>query len=269
MQITCLRCGRQQSITSQPRGTKVRCAGCDALIDVPDDSQIPSSSQISERAFPSYLNRNNTPSISNDAIILTAVICLFVLVLVIVTSAVISLVTADPSEAAVSEVPTETAVAATRFVFDEGYSIMLPLEFKQLSRQESERGYAVYRFQDGEGCRFTTAIIPNEAYSRMTSPPRDYAKALVKSVPELSEGVDGDVQPTRVTVGSLPATIFRFYEKENYRGVNFTYHMVVMDRGKKLVLRFAGKYGGFSETAENITMPDHWYDALLTLKEER
>ncbi|MDG2223977.1 MAG: hypothetical protein P8L85_21535 [Rubripirellula sp.] len=245
------------------------------MIDVPDDSQqpvpaqLPSSPRISERSFPNYLNRNNTPSISNDLIIYTAIICLFILILLIVASMVFRRVMADPVEATVAEVPSETAIAATRFEFDEGYSIMLPLEFKELSRQETERGYAVYRFQDGEGCRFTAAIIPNEAYSRMTSPPRDYAKALIKSVPELSEGVDGDVQPTRVTVGSLPATIFRFYEKETYRGVNFTYHMVVMDRGKKLVLRFAGKYGGYSERSESITMPDHWYDSLLTLKEKR
>ena len=60
--------------------------------------------------------------------------------------------------------------------------------------------------------------------------------------------------------------LFRFYEKETFRGVVFTYYMVSMDRGKKLVLKVAGKYGNYSDTDSLINMPDHWYEAMQTLK---
>lgn len=67
----------------------------------------------------------------------------------------------------------------------------------------------------------------------------------------------------------MSASLFRYYEKETYRGVTFTYYMVVMDRGRKLVLKFAGKYGGYKEKDDVIAWPDHWYDALMTLEHVR
>jgi hypothetical protein len=59
------------------------------------------------------------------------------------------------------------------------------------------------------------------------------------------------------------------YEKETYRVVTFTYFMVAMDPERKLVLKIAGKYGGYHEQDENITLPDHWYESLLTLRHVR
>jgi hypothetical protein len=156
-----------------------------------------------------------------------------------------------------------------RTVFQEGYSMILPPGFKQESREETERGYIVYRFRSEDGYRFTLAIIPNESIDRFTNLPQNLSKALVKGVRELSEGMDVEVQSVRVTAGVMPATVFRYYEKETYRGVTFTYLMVAMDSGRKIVLKIAGKYGGYSEHDEDIILPDHWYDSLLTLRHER
>lgn len=153
--------------------------------------------------------------------------------------------------------------------FQEGYSMELPTGFKQESREETERGYIVYRFRSDEGYRFTLAIIPDESIDRFTAPPQDYSKALVKSVRELSQGIDVEVQPRRVNVDGMKANVFYYWEKETYRGVTFTYLMVAMDRGRKLLLKFAGKYGGYHDQDEDIVLPDHWYDSLLTLRHER
>ncbi len=147
--------------------------------------------------------------------------------------------------------------------------MMLPTGFKQESREETERGYIVYRFRSEEGYRFTLAIILDDSIDRFTMPPRDYSKALVKSVPELSQDIDAEIQPRRETVDGMPATVFHYYEKETYRGVTFTYLMVAMDRGKKLVLKIAGKYGGYHWQDDDIVLPDHWYDSLLTLRHFR
>lgn len=145
----------------------------------------------------------------------------------------------------------------------------LPPGFKQLSREETQRGYIVYRFRSEDGCKFTLAIIPNESTEQFTNPPKDLSEALIKSVPELSEGLDAELQPTRVTADLMPASMYRYYEKETYRGVTFTYFMVAIDRGTKLYAKFAGKYGGYRESDQDIIMPDHWYDSLLTLRHER
>ena len=162
----------------------------------------------------------------------------------------------DPSEAQ----PTE---------FSEGYSIILPSGFQQDSRREYENGNIVYRFRGEERCQMTFAVISDEALHRFSAPPQKYSDALVKSVPELSEGIDGDILAERVSADGMPATFFRFFEKETYRGVVFTYYMVAMDRGTKLVLKIAGKYGGYDENEKNIVMPDHWYDSMLTLRHIR
>ena len=164
------------------------------------------------------------------------------------------------AEGVVEKQPTE---------FREGYSIILPSGFQQASRKEYEGGNIVYRFHGEERCQMTFAVISDEALHRFSAPPQKYSDALVKSVPELSEGIDGDILAERVSADGMPATFFRFFEKETYRGVVFTYYMVAMDRGTKLVLKIAGKYGGYDENEKNIVMPDHWYDSMLTLKHIR
>ena len=143
--------------------------------------------------------------------------------------------------------------------------MILPAGFKQESREETQRGYIVYRFRSEKGYKLTLAMIP----TKDRFPPKDYSEALVKSVPELSQGIDAELQPTRFTVDGLQANVFFYYEKETYRGVTFTYLMVAMDSGRKLVLKFSGKYGGYHEQDESITPPDHWRDSLLSIRRVR
>lgn len=153
--------------------------------------------------------------------------------------------------------------------FQEGYCMAMPTGFKEISRSETDRGYIVYRYQHQDGCKFTFAIIPDESVDRFTALPKDYSKTLVKSVPELSQDIEGEVDPVPISISGMSAKLFRFYEKETYRGVLFTYLMFVMDRDRKLVLKFAGKYGGYREDADLIEMPDHWEDALSTFRHIR
>ena len=143
----------------------------------------------------------------------------------------------------------------------------MPAGFKQEPREETGANI-IYRAKTKEGYQFTFVIIRNESYDRFSKLPDTYDKALVKSVPELSTGVESDVQPKRVSAGVMNANVFRYYERETYRGVLFTYHMVAMDKGRKLVLRFSGKYGGFHDQEENISMPEHWLESLMTLGHE-
>ena len=147
--------------------------------------------------------------------------------------------------------------------------MILPPGFTQESREETKRGYIVYRFRTPERYRFTFAIIPSKSIDRTTRPPDEFQKALVKSVPELSSNDDAEVQPRRVAVDRMPASVFQYWVRETYRGVTFNYFMVAIDPGRKLVLRFAGKYGDYHADEENITLPEHWYDSLLTLRHIR
>lgn len=191
------------------------------------------------------------------------------LILVVGVAVLWSSMAVEPPGTTVESVQVESDSSKDRTAFQEGYSMVLPIGFKQESKEETERGYIVYRFRSDEGYKFTFAIIPDESIGRFTNPPNDLSRALVKSVPELSEGVDGEVPPQRVTADGMAATVFRYYETETYRGVTFTYLMVALDPGRRLVLKFAGKYGGYSEQDEDIMMPDHWYDSFITLRRER
>lgn len=271
MLITCRGCGKQLPIDHHFSGSQIRCGGCKTLIDVPVSQPIdvPSVSRPVAPPLPVRSHKSSSKSISDKSIIITAASCLFGLILVIGAAILWISLTKDPVQASVEVVPEEVVSKTKLAEFEEGYTMMLPNGFKQASREETERGYVVYRFRSEEGYRFTLAIIPNESIDRFTTPPKDFSSAHIKSVRELSEGLDVEVQPMRVTADDMPASVFRYYEKETYRGVNFVYFMVAMDHGRKLVMKMAGKYGGYSEEDENITMPSHWYDALLTLRRVR
>lgn len=265
----------------------MRCPSCRRLMTIPNRtaSQVPDSnpgsaipstplplpavSAVSQPPFSMQPNKYSNNSISNDAIILTAVSCLFGLILVVGSAILWMSLTKIPPKPTVELVQEEGGSTKERTEFQEGYSIVLPAGFKQESREETERGDIVYRFRSDEGYRFTLAIIPDESIDRFTNPPQSLSEALVKSVPELSEGFDVEIQPMRITADRMRATVFFYYEKETYRGVTFTYVMVAMDRGRKLVLKIAGKYGGYHEQDENINLPDHWHDSLLTLRHVR
>ena len=92
--------------------------------------------------------RMGNASISNQALILTAMACVAGLLLAVLAMAVLfHFLTPRPT-------PTNVPVAAAeaeddalnRVDFREGYSITLPPGFRQQSREETERGYIVYRF---------------------------------------------------------------------------------------------------------------------------
>lgn len=213
-----------------------------------------------------HFNQDPEPSISNQSIIVTAVSCLLALILVIGTAVLISSLMKSPSvpiEEAV-QAPDPPEVAAT--YFQEGYSIVPPDGFELESREERENGVIIYRFRGQERCRFTFAILPDESIDRFTSTPTDYSATVVASIPELSEDIGGEVDPLRDVVGGMSANVFRFYEKETYRGVHFTYLMIALEPGKKLILKIEGKYGAYHENDTDISMPEHWLDALKTFR---
>ena len=227
-----------------------------------------------QAARPLQSHQRNTGSVSNDsisnfAVIITAVSCLGGLLLVIGATLLLSRWMRIQAVPVSDTGQVDSGPKIERTQFQEGYSMILPSGFQQESREDNDRGQVVYRFRSEDGYRMTVAIISDESVARFSSPPQVYSEALVKSVPELSEGIEDEIQGERVIADGMPATCFRFYEKETYRGVVFTYFMVAIDRGTKLVLKIDGKYGGYDENAKNIVMPDHWYDSLLTLKRFR
>lgn len=215
-------------------------------------------------------SRYDNTRLSNNAIIITAVSCLCGLILVIGSVILFSSLRKKLSSPSIVDVvPEESGPKLELAELQEGYEMMLPAGFKFFSREETDRGYIVYRFRSPEGYRFTLAIILDESIRRFTSPPKDFSKTLVKGVPELSENVAGEVRPEHVPAGSMPATLFRLYQTETYRGITFIYVMVAMDPGKKIVMRIEGKYGGYDANDEVTDWPDHWYDSLLTLRHAR
>lgn len=207
-------------------------------------------------------------SISNNTIVIAAILCLGGLIFVIATTLVISKVSYEPTSALTEaeKAKAETPKAPVVTEFKEGYSMILPSGFGKKTRRETEAGDTVYTFTGENGCKLTFALIKDDTLSRYSSPPKTYPASLIPHIPELSTGIDGEVAPERFTVGGMPTVLFRFYEKETYRGVVFTYYMVSMDRGQKLALKVAGKHGNYSESESNIIMPNQWYDAMLTLQ---
>jgi hypothetical protein len=207
-------------------------------------------------------------SISNNTIVIAAILCLGGLMLVIATTLAISKLFYEPprvtTEAAETTEKTPKSPVITEF--KEGYSMTLPKGFGKQTRRETATGDTVYTFTGDNGCKLTFALINDDSLDRFSSPPKTYPASLIQHIPELNTGIDGEVAPERVTVGGMPTVLFRFYEKETFRGVLFTYYMVSMDRGKKLVMKVAGKHGNYSDGDLNINMPNHWYDAMLTLK---
>lgn len=206
-------------------------------------------------------------SISNNAIIIAAILCLGALILVVVLTLIVSKAFPEPELAELSaEQDAAAANAPVATVFKEGYSMILPSGFSQKTRRETAAGDIVYGFSAKDGCKVTFAIINDKTLNRFSAPPRSYTDALIKHIPELSQGIEGEVAPAHFSVGGMQSVFFQFYEKETYRGVVFTYYMVTMDRGIKLVLKITGKYGNYSEMDTNINMPAHWQDAMMTLK---
>ncbi len=206
-------------------------------------------------------------SISNNAIVISAILCLGGLTLVVVSTLITSKLLQKSAEITVSEDSAQQAAESPVVTeFKEGYSMILPLGFSGQNRRETEAGYIIYTVSGDNGCKLSFALINDDTLGRFASPPKTYKDSLIQRIPELSTDIEGEVAPERISINGLPSVLFRFYEKETFRGVVFTYYMVSMDRGKKLVLKIAGKHGNYSDQDLNINMPDQWYDAMLTLK---
>jgi hypothetical protein len=212
-------------------------------------------------------------SISNAAIGIAAILCFGGLLLVISVTLIIGKVFYESEDNALSSEQNQVDSAAQPSVseFEEGYSFMLPAGFGKRTRRETADGDVVYGFSGEDGCTLTFAIFDDKSTDSLylPSPPKTYAEAIVKSVPELDHQIDGEIQPVHFSLDGMPGVFFRFYEKETYRGVVFTYYMVAVDRGKKLVLKTSGKHGKISELSKSIQMPSHWYDAMMTLRHLR
>ena len=205
---------------------------------------------------------------SNNAILITALSCLGGLILIIGATLILSRLLSH-QEFSMAEAGQDQVVVMPPIEFSEGYSMILPSGFQQESKREYENGTIVYRFGGEERCKLTFAIVKDKEQNAFAPPPLNYTDALIKGLPELSQGIDGEIMAERVGIDGMSATLFRFYEKETYRGVVFTYYMVAMDSGTKLVVKITGKYGGYDEHATDISMPEHWYDSMLTLKHVR
>lgn len=289
MLVDCV-CGNRSRVPTSSSGTEVRCPGCQRLMRIPNPPAEGNPASISEGSYPTTplpLPRSGTTAASSVAqapidhpypvqpkqqstndnipIIITAVSCLFGLVLLIGTVIVFDNFSDDPPSANVEPLQEESdSMTTERVDFQEGYSMLLPAGCKQESRQETERGNIVYRFRSEEGYGLTVAIIPDESIDRFSTPPKEIRQAFVKGVPELDLDINVEVQPKHLSLNGMRAVLFRFCEQEVYTGVRFTYLMVVLDTRRKLVLNFAGKHGD----DQQITWPHHWYDSLVTLRSE-
>lgn len=269
MQITCPGCGCQLPVESHLAGTNIQCGGCNTLVQVPNSPEPIGLPPAAPDAYvdPHFARKPvRSDWMGNESLIITAASCLLcvmiVVGIVILTRAYTEPVATEEAVATVEDIEPE----APRTFFKEGYSIELPDGFKRQSREKLEEGVTVYRFETEKGYRFTMAIIPDESVDRFSHPPDDLSGALFDGVKDLRYGPKADLKPSKVIVDSMGASIFRYYERETFRGITFTYVMAVLDPGKKLILRFSGRYGGFHEDEENFEMPSHWYESLKSFE---
>lgn len=211
--------------------------------------------------------------ISNHSLAVTAICCVFLVAFMALAFLIwyrLSPVGPEQiSESTEQAEVLESVPQVRRTYFDEGYSIVLPAGFTREKKEETRLGYTVYRYRTPEGYQFIFAIVPDPSITRFTPPPKDYSETLIKGIPGLNEGLDGELLPQRVVVDSMSANVFRFYEKETFRGVNFTDCMAVIVPEHLLLLKFSGKYGNYNEKDANIVMEDDWYNSLLSLRRVR
>jgi hypothetical protein len=290
-------CGNRSCVPTSSSGSELRCPSCHRMMRIPNPpaprlatnlhpggtlpatpppvlpkSQTSSAALGRSAASQPYRVQPKRQPASNLPIIITAVSCLVGLALLIGTAILVDnfsddLTTANQAANTAEEPANEASslLAAKRVAFQEGYSMSLPVGCEPVSREQTDRGYIVYRFRNEHGLRLTIAIIPSETFARNSKPPQEISQTSVKGVSELNLHADTKVTPTYVVVDRMRAAAFRFYEKQTYSTrFTFTYRMVAMDEGRKLVLNFHGMYGD----ENSLTPPQHWYDSLLTLRRE-
>ena len=135
----------------------------------------------------------------------------------------------------------------------------------KVSEETGEEGQTVLRYSGEDGCHFIFALITDPAWDRFTSPPAVYDEAVVPNIQGLDEALGSELLAQRIGVQGMPASLFQFYERETFRGIDFTYLLVAMHRGNKVMMKFGGKYNRYKEDVEFVNMPEHWREYLLTL----
>ncbi len=279
-------CGNQCRI---PEATsEFCCPECQHLMRIPDPSAPKIPTIPTNPVFPSGpLASANAPSsgdfnhpyqakrqtsrkpskYSDKAILYTAVASVLGLI-VVVGALIIKDLVAEPEQevAETAEVQDETAATTQMAYFNEGYSVELPRGFNDPTKEINNRGYTIYRRQTKEGYQFTLAFIPSSTTTRISIPPNDLSKASFRSVRGLEVDPNLKVEGKRVSIDGMPAVIFRYHERETYRGINFTYYMLAMGEGRKIAAKFSGRYNGYDEDEEDITEPNEWYDSLLSIR---
>ena len=167
-------------------------------------------------------------SISNNAIGIAAILCFGFLLMVVAGTLIISKVFSDPvNDATLSTQNRETSVSEPVVAeFQEGYSFALPAGFGKKTRRETADGDVIYVFSGEDGCKLTFAVFDDDSTDSLylPSPPKTYAEAIIEDVPELNHEIDGEIQPEHFSLDGMPGVFFRFYEKETFRGVVFTYY---------------------------------------------
>ncbi len=211
--------------------------------------------------------------ITNNAIAIAAILCFGFLLILITVTLIFSRYFSDPSNPELSEGQDKIQNLAepVQTSFDEGYSMVLPDGFGQKTRRVADEDEVIYNFIGPDACKLTFVIIKDENEGSLYLPklPKTYQEAVIERIPELKHTVEGDIQPNSFSVDGMPGVLFKFFEKETFRGVDFTYYMIAYDRDTKLAMKISGKHGKISERASSIDMPDHWEDAMMTLKHDR
>lgn len=148
----------------------------------------------------------------------------------------------------------------------QGYAFDLPIGYQVVSEQTEDDGTVVVRYSGEDGCHFIFALLRREEWDRFTSPPSVYDDAIEPEIKGLDHALGTELLAQKVGAGGMPASFFQFYERETFRGIDFTYLLVAMHRGEKVMLKFGGKYNRLKEDVEFVEMPEHWRDCLLTLR---
>lgn len=158
------------------------------------------------------------------------------------------------------EPPTEQSVRHHGYAFD------LPLGYQLESEQTMDDGTVVVRYSGEDGCHFIFALLRREEWDRFASSPSVYDEAIEPGISGLDDALGSELLAQKLLVGDMSASLFQFYERETFRGINFTYLLVAMNRGEKVMLKFGGKYKRLKEDVEFVEMPEHWRDHLMTVR---
>ena len=158
------------------------------------------------------------------------------------------------------EAPTRQQIRHAEYTFD------LPIDYRLVSEETRDNGDLIVRYKGEDGCHCIFSLLTNDQWDRFTNPPATYAEAVIPDIEGLDTELDAELLGQRLGVGGMAGTLFQFYERETFRGIDFTYLLVAMHQGNKLVMKFGGKYKRYSENEEFVIMPDHWREYLLTLR---